>query len=84
MEGRANGTLQTSRRNRKLVPHRDIVRASKAYLAQHPELREQAMARAWQLGIDSERINAVLFDRKPSGRLARPGDFGLRDLSREG
>ena len=48
--------------NRKLVPHREIVRQSKAYLDQHPELYEQAMARAWQLGIDSERIDKAIFD----------------------
>ena len=58
--------------NRTLVPHREIVRASKAYLAQHPELREQAMARAWQLGIDSERIDKAIFDDERRKRRPVP------------
>jgi hypothetical protein len=50
--------------NRALVPHREIVQQTKAYLAEHPELHEQAFAQAWQMSIDAhaERINAVLFD----------------------
>ena len=48
--------------NRALVRHREIVARSKVYLAEHPELREQAMASAWKLGMDKERINATVFD----------------------
>jgi hypothetical protein len=51
--------------NRALVPHREIVARTKAYLAAHPELYEQALAQAWQMGIDVERINATNFDRTP-------------------
>jgi hypothetical protein len=49
--------------NRRLVPHREIIVASKAYLAEHPELREQAFAQAWQMSIDAhaERIERTLF-----------------------
>src|SRR5215469_18364343 len=52
--------------NRTLVPHREIVAASKAYLAQHPELREQAFGQVWQMSIDAhaERINRALFDNE--------------------
>jgi hypothetical protein len=50
--------------NRAIVPHREIVRQTKAYLAAHPELQEQALATAWQMSIDahSERLNRALFD----------------------
>jgi hypothetical protein len=49
--------------NRTLVPHREIVRQTKAYLAEHPELRERAFAQAWQMSIDAhaERIERTLF-----------------------
>jgi hypothetical protein len=48
--------------NRTLVRHREIVARSKVYLAEHPELREQALAQAWELGMDRERINEAVFD----------------------
>jgi hypothetical protein len=49
--------------NRALVRHREIVARSKVYLAEHPELREQAFAQAWQMSIDAhvERIERTLF-----------------------
>ena len=37
--------------NRRLVPHREIVAMSKQHLATHPELYEQALQRAWQMGV---------------------------------
>ena len=63
--------------NRTLVPHREIVRQSKVYLDQHPELREQAFGQAWQMSIDAhaERINRALFDAR--GPVS-PSDNGAR------
>jgi hypothetical protein len=61
--------------NRALVRHREIVARSKVYLAEHPELREQAFAQAWQMSTDAhaERINATLFDDDRRGwRKPRP------------
>jgi hypothetical protein len=37
--------------NRRLVPHREIVAQSNAYLANNPQLYEQALATAWELSI---------------------------------
>ena len=34
-----------------LVPHREIVAQAKAHLEAHPELYEQALQRAWQIGV---------------------------------
>jgi len=34
-----------------LVPHREIVVQTKAHLEAHPELYEQALQRAWQMGV---------------------------------
>ena len=34
-----------------LVPHREIVAQTKRYLEAHPELYEQALQRAWQMGV---------------------------------
>ena len=50
--------------NRAVVPHREIVRQTRAYLAAHPELHEQALATAWELSVRDQqgRLNAVLFD----------------------
>jgi len=36
---------------RGVVPHREIVRTTKAHLEAHPELYEQALATAWALPI---------------------------------
>ena len=33
------------------VPHRQIVRQTKAHLEAHPELYEQALQRAWEMGV---------------------------------
>jgi len=59
---RANGI-------RRPVPHREIVRATNAYLAANPRLYEQALATAWELSVrdQSGRINAVLFDDNRRG-----------------
>jgi hypothetical protein len=67
--------------NRRLVPHREIVARTKQYLAIHPELREQALATAWELSVRSQsaRINAVLFHedrrvlRKPRSPVSQTG-----------
>jgi hypothetical protein len=55
--------------NTKLVPHREIVWQTKAYLAEHPELQEQALATAWELSVrdQSGRINAAIFDDDRKG-----------------
>jgi hypothetical protein len=37
--------------NRRLVPHREIVAQAKAHLEAHPELYEQALQRAWEMGV---------------------------------
>jgi hypothetical protein len=42
--------------------HVELLRQASEYLAQHPELYEVALARAWQMGMDRERINATVFD----------------------
>ena len=63
---------------RGVVPHREIVQATKAHLEAHPELYEQALATAWALAAKDQqgRINAVLFDddrrgfRKPRGPVS--------------
>jgi hypothetical protein len=34
-----------------LVPHHEIVAQTKRYLEAHPELYEQALQRAWQMGV---------------------------------
>ena len=34
-----------------LVPHREIVARAKAHLETHPELYEQALQRAWEMGV---------------------------------
>jgi|SRR5262249_4603252 len=68
---RANGI-------RRPVPHREIVRATNAYLAANPQLYEQAMAQAWAIAAKDQqgRLNAVLFDdyrrgwRKPRRPVA--------------
>jgi hypothetical protein len=50
--------------SRALISHREIVQMTKAYLEDHPELREAALAQAWQMSIEahSERLNRALFD----------------------
>jgi hypothetical protein len=76
--------------NRAIVPHREIVRQTRAYLAEHPELQEQALATAWELSIRDQqgRLNAALFDdgrgrRRPSRSvlLIRSADKFLNDLN---
>jgi hypothetical protein len=49
---------------RGVVSHREIVRASNAYLAANPRLYEEALATAWAMAAKDQqgRINAVLFD----------------------
>jgi hypothetical protein len=44
--------------------HVELLRQASEYLAQHPELYEQALAIAWELSARDHqgRINAVLFD----------------------
>ena len=37
--------------NRRLVPYREIVARTKAHLEAHPELYEQALQRAWEMGV---------------------------------
>ena len=37
--------------NRRLVPHREIVAQAKAHLEAHPELYEQALQRALEMGV---------------------------------
>jgi len=48
----------------KFYKHADMLRQASEYLDQHPELYEQALARAWEMGVmeQSERLNAALFD----------------------
>ena len=68
---RANGI-------RRPVPHREIVRATNAYLANNPQLYEQAMATAWAMAAKDQqgRINAALFDDDRRGWRARMVDVG--------
>jgi len=53
-----------------LVPPRIISERARAYLEQHPELYEEALQRAWKLGLikQADRIDQAVFDderRKP-------------------
>jgi hypothetical protein len=54
--------------------HVELLRQASEYLAAHPELYEIAL-RAWQMGMDRERVNAAVFDddrrvwRKPRAVL---------------
>ena len=55
------------------MPAGELLDLTRAYLANHPELYEQAMAKAWAIAAKDHqgRLNAVLFDdyrRKPRKR----------------
>ena len=56
--------------NRALVPPGEILARTNAYLANNPQLYEQAMAQAWALAAKDHqgRLNAVLFDDYRRGK----------------
>jgi hypothetical protein len=62
LEARKAAKEQFRARGVKFYKHTELLRQASEYLAAHPELYEVALARAWQMGMDRERINAVVFD----------------------
>jgi hypothetical protein len=59
--------------NRALVSAGEIMARTNAYLANNPQLYEQAMAQAWAIAAKDQqgRLNSILFDdyrRKPRKR----------------
>jgi hypothetical protein len=46
----------------------ELLRQAAEYLDAHPELYEVALAKAWQMGMDRERVNAAW--RKPRRPVA--------------
>lgn len=57
---------QFRQRGVKFYKHAELLQQASEYLAAHPELYEQ---RAWQMGMDKERINATLLDDERRQRL---------------
>jgi hypothetical protein len=53
----------------------EISEKARAYLEQHPELYEEAMARAWRLGLIEhvERIERTVFDDERRRSALAPG-----------
>jgi hypothetical protein len=76
LEARKAVKEQFRQRGIKYYRHVELLRQAAEYLATHPELYEVALARAWQMGMDRERVNAAVFDddrrvwRKPSLRVS--------------
>jgi hypothetical protein len=62
LEARKAAKEQFRQRGIKYYRHVELLRQASEYLAQHPEIYEVALARAWQMGMDRERINATVFD----------------------
>jgi hypothetical protein len=62
LEARKAAKEQFRARGVKFYKHVELLRQAAEYLAAHPELYEVALARAWQMGMDKERINATVFD----------------------
>jgi|SRR6516225_9579277 hypothetical protein len=66
LEARKAVKEQMRQQGVKFYKHAELLRQASESLAQHPELYELALARAWQMGMveHTERIEAALFDRK--------------------
>jgi len=62
LEARKAAKEQFRQQGIKYYRHVELLRQASEYLAQHPELYEVALARAWQMGMDRERVNAAVFD----------------------
>ena len=69
LEARKAAKEQLRQRGIRDYRHVELLQRASEYLAAHPELYEVALARAWQMGMDKERINATLYDdkRRPVG-----------------
>jgi hypothetical protein len=62
LEARKAAKEQFRARGIRYYKHVELLRQASEYLAQHPELYEVALARAWQMGMDRERIANAVFD----------------------
>jgi hypothetical protein len=62
LEARKAAKEQFRQRGIRDYRHVELLRQASEYLAQHPELFEVALARAWQMGMDHERIANAVFD----------------------
>jgi hypothetical protein len=73
LEARKAAKEQFRQRGIRDYRHVELLRQASEYLAAHPELYEVALARAWQMGMDHERIaNAVFDDDRRVWRKPRP------------
>jgi hypothetical protein len=64
----------------KFYKHAELLTQASEYLAQHPELYEVALARAWEMGMveQAERIDKTNYD----DQRRKPGcDFNLKRRS---
>ena len=62
LEARKAAKEQFRQRGIRDYRHIELLQQAREYLAAHPELYEVALARAWQMGMDRERINEAVFD----------------------
>ena len=62
LEARKAAKEQFRQQGIKYYRHVELLRQASEYLAQHPELYEVALARAWEMGMDRERIANAVFD----------------------
>jgi hypothetical protein len=62
LEARKAAKEQFRQQGIRYYKHVELLRQAAEYLAAHPELYEVALARAWQMGMDRERVNAAVFD----------------------
>ena len=62
LEARKAAKEQFRARGIRYYKHVELLRQAAEYLDAHPELYEVALAKAWEMGMDRERVNAALFD----------------------
>ena len=62
--------------------HVELLRQASEYLAQHPELYEVALARAWQMGMDRERVNAAWRKPRRPVSLSDPAKSGTETTAK--